>query len=66
MARTSVHEWIGLVPGDKHTKGYFCEACLKEQGPGGFHYIVNNIMKRPKLTRDAFKKKILTQEIYFG
>ena len=66
MARTSVHEWIGLVPGDMHTKGYFCEACFKEQGPGGFHYIVNNIMKRPKLTRDAFKKKNLTQEIYFG
>ena len=35
MACTSVHEWIGLVPGDMHTKGYFCEACFKEQGPGG-------------------------------
>ena len=37
MARTSVHEWIGFVPRDMHTKDYFCEACFKEQGPGGFH-----------------------------
>ena len=49
MAWTSIHEWIGIVPGDMHAKGYFCEACFKEQGPGGFHFIVNTVMRRPKL-----------------
>jgi hypothetical protein len=56
LARTSAHKWVGIIPGDLHTKGHFCEACFKEQGPGGFHFIVNKIMKRPKLTADAFKK----------
>ena len=42
---------------DMHAKGYFCEARFKEQGPGGFRFIVNNVMRRPKLISDAFKKK---------
>ena len=56
MARRSAHNWVGIIPGDMYTKGHFREACFKEQGPGGFHYIVNKIMKRPKLIADAFKK----------
>ena len=56
MARTSAHKWVGIIPGDMHTNGHLCEACFKEQGPGGFHFIVNKIMKRPKLIADAFKK----------
>lgn len=57
MGRASAYEWAGIIPGDLHTKGYLCEACFKEQGPGGFHYIANKVMKRPKLISDVFKKK---------
>ena len=57
MSRSDVHNWIGIIPGDLHTKGYFAEACFKEQGPGGFHYLVNKVLKRAKLTTEAFKKK---------
>ena len=57
MSRSDVHNWIGIIPGDLHTKGYFAEACFKEQGPGGFHYLVHKVLKRTKLTTEAFKKK---------
>ena len=57
MGRASGYKWAGIIPGDLHTKGYFCEACFKEQGPGGFHYITNKVMKRPKLISDVFKRK---------
>lgn len=57
MSRSDSYNWLGIIPGDLHTKGYLAEACFKEQGPGGFHYLVTNVMKRPKLTTDAFKKK---------
>ena len=57
ISRSDVHNWIGIIPGDLHTKGYFAEACFKEQGPGGFHYLVNKVLKRAKLTTEAFKKK---------
>ena len=60
MGRTSVYNWVGIVPGDMRAKGHFCEACFKEQGPGGFHFILNKVMRRPKLTSDAFKKKFET------
>ena len=40
-----------------HTKGYLAEACFKEQDPGGFHYLISKVMNRPKLIKDAFKKK---------
>ena len=46
-----------IIPGDMHTKGYLAEACFKEQGCGGFHHLVQKVMKRPKLTKEAFKKK---------
>ena len=57
MSRSDAYEWVGIIPGDLHTKGYFAEACFKEQGPGGFHYLVAKVLKRPKLTKEAFKKK---------
>ena len=57
MDRASAYEWAGIIPGDLHNKGYLCEACFTEQGPGGFHYICNKVMKRPKLITDASKKK---------
>ena len=48
---------VGVIPGDFHTTGYFAEACFIEQGPGGFHFLVSKVLKRPKLTVEAFKKK---------
>lgn len=56
MCRSSCHDWVGIIPGHMHTKGYLAEACFKEQGPGGFQYLVNKVMKRPKLNKEAFKK----------
>ena len=44
------------VPGDMHAKGYLCEAAFKAHGSGGLHKILNVVMKRPKLTKEAFKK----------
>ncbi|KAK3746869.1 hypothetical protein QZH41_008128 [Actinostola sp. cb2023] len=40
-----------------HTKGYLCEAAFKAHGKGGFHRLVNIVMKRPKLTYEAFGKR---------
>jgi hypothetical protein len=57
ISRADAYEWVGIIPGDLHTKGYLSEACFKEQGSGGFHYLVSKVLKRPKLTTDAFKKK---------
>ena len=57
MSRSASYQWVGIIPGDMHTKGYLAEACFKEQGCGGFHHMVQKVMKRPKLTREAFKKK---------
>ena len=52
----SRYGWSTEVPGDMHTKGYLCEAAFKAQGVGGFHKMVNSVMNRPKLTKEAFKK----------
>ena len=57
MSRTTAYDWVAVIPGDLHSKGYLVEACHKEQGPGGFNYLVNKVLKRHKLTNDAFKKK---------
>ena len=57
MARSKAYSWTSIIPRDWHTKGHIVEACFKEQGPASFHYIVNKIMKRPKLVNSAFKKK---------
>lgn len=40
-----------------HTKGYLCEACFKTLGDGGFHYMIHTVMKRIKVTKEAFGKK---------
>lgn len=53
----SRYGWSTEVPGDMHTKGYLCEAVFKTHGVGGFHKVVNSIMNRPKLTKEAFKKR---------
>lgn len=45
------------IPGDLHSKGHLCEAVFKAHGKGGFHKIVNNVMKRYKLTKKVFKKR---------
>jgi hypothetical protein len=57
MTRSSGYSWVGVIPGDMHTKGHLVEACFKEQGPGGLHFLGNKVMKRPKLIASAFKKK---------
>ena len=53
----SRYGWSTEVPGDMHTKGYLCEAVFKAHSVGGFHKVVNNVMNRPKLTKEAFKKR---------
>jgi hypothetical protein len=53
----SRYGWSTEVPGDMHTKGYICEAVFKAHGVGGFHKVVNSVMNRPKLTKEAFKKR---------
>ena len=40
-----------------HAKGYLCEAAFKALGDGGFHKVVNVVMKRHKVTKEAFKKR---------
>jgi hypothetical protein len=54
---SAAYGWSTEVLGDMHTKGYLCEAVFKAHGTGGFHKVVNSVMKRPKLTKDAFKKR---------
>ncbi|CAB3996363.1 Ankyrin repeat domain-containing 12 [Paramuricea clavata] len=49
--------WCSEFPGDMHTKGYLCEACYKAMADGGFHHVIHTVMKRPKLTREAFGKR---------
>lgn len=53
----SRYGWSTEVSGDMHTKGYLCKAAFKAQGIGGFHKVVNSIMNRPKLTKEAFQKR---------
>ena len=57
MSRSSSHRWVGLCPGDLHNKGYFCEAVYKVHATSGFHYILAEIMKRNRLTKEVFKRK---------
>jgi ankyrin repeat protein len=54
---SSTYGWSTEVPGDMHAKGYLCEAAFKAMGVGGFHKVVNDVMKRPKLTKETFKKR---------
>ena len=57
MERSSSLSWVGIIPGDLHMKGSFCESCFKEQGLAGFLHLVKVVMKRPRLTEDAFKRQ---------
>ena len=51
------HGWCTEIPGDMHAKGYLCEAAFKAHGSGGLHKLLSDVMKRPKLTKEAFKKR---------
>lgn len=53
----SAYGWCSEFSADMHTKGYLCEACFKVMGEGGFHYLIDKVMKRPKLTQKAIGKK---------
>ena len=53
----SAYSWCAEVPGDLHAKGFLCEAAFKAHSKGGFHKLVNTVMKRPKLTEEAFRKR---------
>ena len=57
IARSCTYDWVGTVIEDLHNKGYFVEAFFKEHGQSGFHYIVTEVLKRKKLTAEAFKAK---------
>jgi ankyrin repeat protein len=53
----NAYGWCAEIPGDMHAKGYLCEAAFKALGNGGFHKVVNVVMKRPRLTKEAYKKR---------
>ena len=55
-------KWVAEVPGDLHTKGYLCEAAYKAQKSGVFLYVVNKVMKRPKVTDEAFRARKFQQQ----
>ena len=57
MARSCSFDWVGICIGDMHNKGYLNEACFKEHGQSGLHYIVHDVLKRKKLTAEAFKSR---------
>lgn len=57
MARSCSFSWAGICVGDMHNKGYLCEACFKEHGKSGLHYIIHDVLKRKKLTSEAFKSR---------
>ncbi len=53
----TAYGWSTEIPGDMHAKGHLCEAAFKVHSKGGFHKMVSDVMKRPKLTEEAFKKR---------
>ena len=57
MERSCSYYWAGIVAGDLHNKRYFTEVCFRQHGKSGLHYIVMDVMKRKKLTTEAFKGK---------
>ena len=64
MERSSAYSWIGIIPGDLHTKVAMIESCFKEQCAGGFHHLVKNVLKRPKLKTEVFKDKKFEEDNY--
>ncbi|CAB4036498.1 Hypothetical predicted protein [Paramuricea clavata] len=57
MARSCSYDWAGICIGDLHNKGYFNEACFKEHGKSGLHYIIHDVLKQTKLTTEVFKTR---------
>ncbi|RUA04433.1 MAG: hypothetical protein DSY43_06265, partial [Gammaproteobacteria bacterium] len=53
----SAFGWMAEIPGDLHAKGHLCEATFKAQEKGGFHHLISKVLKRPKLTTEAFRGK---------
>ena len=53
----TAYGWSTEILGDMHAKGHLCEAAFKAHGQGGFQKVVHDVMKRPKLTEEAFKKR---------
>ena len=64
MERSPIYSWIGIIPGDLHTRGAMIEACFKEQALGGFHHLVKNVLSRPKLKSEVFKDKKFEEDNY--
>ena len=64
MEKSSAYSWIGVIPGDLHTKGAIIEACFKELAVGGFHHVVKDVFKRPKLKTEIFKEKKFEEDNY--
>lgn len=42
------------VPGDFHTQGYVMECLSRISGPGGFYYVIRQILRRHKVTPKSF------------
>eukprot|EP00112_Aurelia_sp_Birch-Aquarium-sp1_P005270 Seg1598.4 transcript_id=Seg1598.4/GoldUCD/mRNA.D3Y31 product="Potassium channel AKT3" protein_id=Seg1598.4/GoldUCD/D3Y31 len=57
MSRSSKFNWVGIVPGDLHNKGYFCESVFKAHSSSGFHYILMNVLRRKRLSTEVFKER---------
>ncbi len=53
----AAYGWCAEVPGDMHAKGYVYEVCKKVMSPGGFMYILQNVLSRKKVTNESFGKK---------
>ena len=54
---SNAYGWCVEIPGDIHVKGYLCEAAFKALGDGGFHKVVNVVMKKTQVAKEAFKKR---------
>ena len=54
---SNAYGWCAEIPGEMHVKGYLCGAAFNALSDGGFHKVVNVVMKRHKVTKEAFKKR---------
>ena len=43
-------------PGDFHTEGYLAQCCGKMLGPGGFYYVMRQLLGRHQVTSKSFQK----------
>ena len=44
------------APGDFHSQGYVMQCIAKIMGPGGFYYVVKQLLGRAKVTPSSFEK----------